>query len=65
MMTINCTKSLIARRNYYIREGTFYLTPHDIKNIAVWYQRGRWNRETWQDGTRSNSTIEQRGPWAE
>jgi len=24
---------------------------------------GRWNRETWQDGTRSNSTIEQRGLW--
>jgi len=26
---------------------------------------GLWYRETWQDGTRSNSTIEQRGPWAE
>jgi len=31
---------------------------------------GRWNRETWhcetwQSGTRSNSTITQQGPWAE
>ena len=36
------------------------------KNIsAVIRGGGRWNRETWQNGTRSNSTIEQRGPWAE
>jgi len=43
-----------------VRESVGQCTPRSWSTILNW---GRWNRETWQDGTRSNSTIEQRGPW--
>jgi len=39
-----------------------YTSILPVSQLQTW---GRWNRETWQDANRSNSTIEQRGPWAE
>jgi len=57
LANVECTKFVFGRGSTP--------TPQSLQRYHPTYPWGRWNRETWQDGTRSNSTIEQRGPWAE